>query len=133
MSPTAEFISKSLNHVPKTNVFLNHTKISIMLSKDKQLRPLIIDIGSNTFKMGWAGEDGPVISVPSVYVDVKDYLFDLKVIKGFEELFFEKETDNHLYGQEAFKYQNILKIHEFKKENNFNILSKFFQYYYDKL
>ncbi|MFX0071003.1 MAG: hypothetical protein ACFFAO_07930, partial [Candidatus Hermodarchaeota archaeon] len=104
-----------------------------MLSREKQLRPLIVDIGSNTFKMGWAGEDSPVILAPSVYADVKDYIFDLNVIEGFEELFYGETTDSHLYGLDALEYQNILKIHEFKKENNFTILLKFFQYYYSKL
>ena len=47
-----------------------------MSSKEKdQLRPLIVDIGSKNFRMGWAGDDFPDIIAPSVYVDKRDYLF----------------------------------------------------------
>ncbi|MFX1495564.1 MAG: hypothetical protein ACFFBZ_14870, partial [Promethearchaeota archaeon] len=99
-----------------------------------QLRPLIIDIGSNTFRLGWAGDDFPDIIVPSVYVDINDYLFTSDVIDGLEDIFIDKENiENHLFGNDALKYQNILKIHEFKKENNFTILTKFFYYYYQQL
>ncbi|MFX1394644.1 MAG: hypothetical protein ACFFAH_13875 [Promethearchaeota archaeon] len=105
-----------------------------MLSPDnKQIRPLILDIGSSTFRLGWAGEDSPDIVAPSVYVDVTDYIFDSDVIDGLDELFFEEEKEKLLYGLEALKNQNILKVHEFKKENNYNIFSKFFHYYYQKL
>lgn len=99
-----------------------------------QLRPLIIDIGSNTFRLGWAGDDFPDIIVPSIYVDINDYLFTSEVIDGLEDIFITKENiENHLFGNDALKYQNILKIHEFKKENNFTILTKFFYYYYHQL
>lgn len=99
-----------------------------------QLRPLIIDIGSNTFRLGWAGDDFPDIIAPSVYVDINDYLFTSDVIDGLEDIFIDKENvENHLFGSDALKYQNILKIHEFKKENNFTILTKFFYSYYQQL
>ena len=99
-----------------------------------QLRPLIIDIGSNTFRLGWAGDDFPDIIVPSVYVDIDDYLFTSDVIDGLEDIFIDKENiQNHLFGNDALIYKNILKIHEFKKENNFTILTKFFYYYYQQL
>lgn len=99
-----------------------------------QLRPLIIDIGSNTFRLGWAGDDFPDIIAPSVYVDINDYLFTSDVIDGLEDIFIDKENvQNHLFGNDALKYQNILKIHEFKKENNYTILTKFFYYYYQQL
>lgn len=105
-----------------------------MLTVDnKQLKPLILDIGNCNFRLGWAGSDSPEIIVPSVYVDVTDNIFDSDVIDGLEDLFIEKNTERHLYGIEALKYQNILKIHEFKKENNYYILSKFFHHYYQKL
>ncbi|MBY9007234.1 MAG: hypothetical protein KGD63_10800 [Candidatus Lokiarchaeota archaeon] len=100
---------------------------------DKYLRPLVLDIGSNTFKIGWAGEDFPEIIVPSIYVDRTDYIFNSDVIDGLEEIFIEKENNGYKYGNDALVYQNILKIHEFKKENNYNILSKFFLYHYEKL
>jgi len=103
------------------------------MSDNKQLRPLILDIGSSTFRLGWAGEDSPEIIVPSLYVDVTDYLFESDVIDGLEDLFFEEKTEKNVYGIEALKYQHILKIHEFKKENNYSILSKFFHNYYEKL
>ncbi|MFX1315590.1 MAG: hypothetical protein ACFE9T_06965 [Promethearchaeota archaeon] len=103
-----------------------------MASKSNdQLRPLIIDIGSDTFRLGWAGDDFPDVIAPSVYVDITDYLFTSDVIDGLEEIFINKENFmNHLFGSEALNYQNILRIHEFKKENNYTILTKFFYYYY---
>ncbi|MFX1358560.1 MAG: hypothetical protein ACFFA8_14925, partial [Promethearchaeota archaeon] len=84
-----------------------------------QLRPLILNIGSNTFKMGWAGDDFPDIIAPSIYVDVSDYLYTSDVIDGLEEIYINEETQNHLVGHQALKYQDILKIHEFKKEKNY--------------
>ncbi|MFX1497370.1 MAG: hypothetical protein ACFFBH_07580 [Promethearchaeota archaeon] len=98
-----------------------------------QTAPLIIDIGTSNSRIGWAGDDFPDIVAPSVYVDVSDYLFTSDVIEGLEELFLKKEQISHLVGHQALKYQNILKVHEFKKENNFNILLKFFLYYYKQL
>ena len=104
-----------------------------MLNKDKQLNPLILVVGNDKFKLGWAGEDSPSVIVPSVYVNVRDFLFDSNVIDGLEELFYDENSEDHLFGEMALSYQNILNIHEFKKESNFSILSKFFQYYYQKL
>jgi len=101
--------------------------------ENKQLRPLILDIGNCNFRLGWAGSDLPEIIVPSVYADATDNIFDSDVIDGLEDLFFGNTTERHLYGIEALNYQNILKIHEFKKENNYYILSKFFHHYYQKL
>ncbi|MBN1214253.1 MAG: hypothetical protein JXA99_02305 [Candidatus Lokiarchaeota archaeon] len=100
---------------------------------DKYLRPLVLDIGSNTFKMGWGGDDFPDIIAPSIYVDRTDYIFNSDVIDGLEEIFMSNEDDGYYYGNEALTYQNILKLHEFKKENNYNIFSKFFLYHYEKL
>jgi len=105
-----------------------------MSSKLKpQTTPLILDIGTANSRIGWAGDDFPDIIAPSVYVDVSDYLFSSDVIEGLEELFFKNEQTPHLVGHLALKYQNILKIHEFKKEKNFNILLKFFLHYYSQL
>ena len=73
------------------------------------------------------------MSAVSVYVDVRDCIFDSNVIDGLEELFYNENSEIHIYGEMALKYQNILNIHEFKKENNFFILSNYFQYYYQKL
>ncbi|MDX1798271.1 MAG: hypothetical protein R3255_06450 [Candidatus Lokiarchaeia archaeon] len=106
-----------------------------MSSKEKdQLRPLIIDMGSKNFRMGWAGDDFPDIIAPSIYVDKRDYLFTSDVIDGLEDIYLtEKDTESHLFGHEALKYSNILKIHEFKKESNFNVFMKFFYYHYKQL
>jgi len=99
-----------------------------------QLRPLIIDIGSHNFRLGWAGDDFPDIIAPSVYVDNNDYLFSSDVIDGLEDVFItEKNAENHLFGHEALKYSNILKIHEFKKEGNLNIFMKYFYHHYKQL
>ncbi|MFX1346029.1 MAG: hypothetical protein ACFFBC_08630 [Promethearchaeota archaeon] len=96
-----------------------------------QKRPLILDIGSNYFRLGWAGNDYPDIIAPSVYVDNNDFLFTSDVIDGLEDIFIsEKNIDNQLFGDEALKYSNILTVHEFKKENNFTILMKFFYNHY---
>ncbi|MFW9785464.1 MAG: hypothetical protein ACFFFB_24495 [Candidatus Heimdallarchaeota archaeon] len=106
------------------------------MSTDKNihLRPLILDIGSNFFRFGWAGNDYPDIIAPSIYVDNNDYLFTSDVIEGLEEVFIgTKEVDSQLFGHDALKYSNILKIHEFKKENNYAILMKFFYYHYKQL
>ncbi|MFX1480522.1 MAG: hypothetical protein ACFFCI_20730 [Promethearchaeota archaeon] len=104
-------------------------------NNNDQLRPLIIDIGHDNFRFGWAGNDFPDIIAPSVYVSSNDFLFTSEVIDGLEEIFIHKEDniDNLLYGNEALKYSNILKVHEFKKENNYKILMKFFQHYYYQL
>lgn len=106
-----------------------------MSSENKnQLRPLILDIGNNFFRLGWAGNDYPDIIAPSVYVDNADYMFTSDVIDGLEDIFIsEKNVDNQLFGHEALKYSNILTVHEFKKENNFTILMKFFYYHYKQL
>ncbi len=97
-----------------------------MSNLDNQLRPLILDFGSDIFRMGWAGDDSPKIIAPAVYADVKDYLFESDIIDGLEDLLIEEDTEQYLFGHEALKYQNILKIHEFKKENNYTILYKYF-------
>jgi actin-related protein len=105
-----------------------------MSSKPKdQTRPLILDFGSAVSRIGWAGGDFPDIIAPSVYVDVSDYIFTSDIIEGLEELFLKESSITHLVGHQALKYQNILRIHEFKKENNFNILLKFFLHYYQEL
>ena len=106
-----------------------------MSSEEKnQLRPLIIDIGSQNFRLGWAGNDFPDIIAPSVYVDNSDYIFTSDVIDGLEDIFIkEKEAENHLFGDEALKYSNILKIHEFKKRGNLNIFMKYFYHHYKQL
>ena len=99
-----------------------------------QLRPIIIEIGSQNFRLGWAGDDYPDIITPSVYVDNKDYLFTSDVIDGLEDIFItEKNAENHLFGHEALKYSNILKIHFFKKESNYNIFMKYFYHHYKQL
>jgi actin-related protein len=102
--------------------------------KKDQSRPLVIDIGSKNFRMGWAGNDFPDVIAPSVYVDNTDYLFTSDVIDGLEDIYItEKDTENHLFGHDALKYSNILKIHNFKEENNYTIFMKFFYYHYKKL
>ena len=103
-----------------------------MSSEEKNhLRPLIIDIGSQNFRLGWAGDDFPDIIAPSVYVNNTDYLFTSDVIDGLDDIYItEKDTENHLFGHEALKYSNILKLHEFRKESNFNMFMKFFYHHY---
>jgi actin len=107
-------------------------------TESNYLNPLILDIGSDNFRLGWAGGDFPDIIAPSVYVDINDYLFTSDIsgsdtISGLEEIFLNKDTQSHLLGSEALKYRNILKIREFRKERNYNILSKFFFHYYQQL
>lgn len=102
-------------------------------SSKSQTRPLILDIGSNTFRMGWSGDDFPDIIAPSVYVDLSDFLFTSDVLEGLEEIYLKNFEQEYLVGHAALKYQNILKLHEFKKENNYNLLLKFFYYYYQQL
>ena len=107
-------------------------------TENNYLIPLILDIGSDNFRLGWAGGDFPDIIAPSVYVDVCDYLFtsDLSgsdTISGLEEIFLNTDSQTHLVGFDALKYKNILKIREFSKNKNYNILSKFFFHYYQQL
>jgi len=105
-----------------------------MSSEEKKyLRPLIADFGSSTFRLGWAGGDFPEILSPSLYVDVSDYIFTSDVIEGLEEIFIGDIEQEYLFGEGALNYQNILKIHEFMKEENYNILEKFFMFHYQKL
>ncbi|MBD3211703.1 MAG: hypothetical protein GF311_03770 [Candidatus Lokiarchaeota archaeon] len=102
-------------------------------AEQKYLRPLIADFGSSTFRFGWAGGDFPEILSPSIYVDASDYIFDSDVVSGLEEIFIGDDRQEYLFGEEALKYQNILKIHEFLKEENYNILEKYFLFHYEKL
>jgi len=102
--------------------------------ENEQLRPLIIDIGNNYTRIGRAGKDFPEIIAPSVYVDNTDYLFSSEIIDGLEDIFIiEKKAEAQLFGDEALKYKNILNLHEFRKENNYTILMKFFYYHYKQL
>jgi actin-related protein len=101
---------------------------------NSQLRPLILDIGNNFFRIGWAGKDYPDIIAPSVYVNKTDFLFVSDIIDGLEEIFIEDTNgDDLIFGEEALSYSNILKFHQFRKENNYNILVKFFFHYYQQL
>lgn len=105
-----------------------------MSSEDtKYLRPIIIDFGSSMFRMGWAGDDFPETLSSSIYVDISDYIFNSDVINGLEEIFIGEGDQDYLFGEEALKYQNILKIHEFIKEENYNILEKYFLFHYQRL
>ncbi len=100
--------------------------------KKNQTRPLILDIGRNYFRLGWAGSDYPEVIAPSIYVDNTDYLFSSDVIDGLEDIFVgEQNVENQLFGDEALKYSNVLKVHELR--NNYNILMKFFHFYYKQL
>jgi len=100
--------------------------------KQNQTRPLILDIGRNYFRLGWAGSDYPEIIAPSIYVDNTDYLFSSDVIDGLEDIFVvEQNAENQLFGNEALKYSNVLNVHELR--NNYNILMKFFHFYYKQL
>ena len=100
----------------------------------EHLRPLIIDLGNNLTRIGRAGKDFPEIIAPSVYVDNTDYIFSSEIIDGLEDIFIiEKKAETQLFGDEALKYKNILNLHEFRKENNYTILMKFFYYHYKQL
>ena len=107
-------------------------------TENNYLIPLILDIGSDNFRLGWAGGDFPDIIAPSVYVDITDYLFTSDIsgsdtISGLEEIFLDTDKQTQLVGFDALKYKNILKIREFSKKKNYNILSKFFIHYYQQL
>jgi len=106
--------------------------------ENNYLLPLILDIGSDNFRLGWAGGDFPDIIAPSVYVDITDYLFTSDIsgsdtISGLEEIFLNTDKQTQLVGFDALKYKNILKIRGFSKKKNYNILSKFFVHYYNQL
>ncbi|MHA1987924.1 MAG: hypothetical protein ACW98D_14910 [Promethearchaeota archaeon] len=100
--------------------------------KKNQTRPLILDIGRNYFRLGWAGSDYPEVIAPSIYVDNKDFLFTSDVIDGLEDIFVgEQNVENQLFGNEALKYSNVLKVHELR--NNYTVLMKYFHFYYKQL
>jgi actin-related protein len=100
--------------------------------KKNPTRPLILDIGRNNFRLGWAGSDYPEIIAPSIYADNQDYLFSSDVIEGLGDIFVDEENpENQLFGNEALKYSNVLKVHELK--NNYNILMKYFYFHYKQL
>lgn len=101
--------------------------------KNRYIRPIILDIGSSTFRMGWASDDFPDILAPAVYVNINDYLYTSDVIDGLEDIYLEDKDYVQLVGDTALKYQHILKIHEFIKEKNYNVFSKFFLHYYYQL
>lgn len=102
--------------------------------KKDPLRPLILDVGTNTFRLGYAGDDFPEILAPSVYVDGNNFLFTSDVIDGLEDIFASKgELQQYLFGEEALKYKHILRINEFRKEQNYNIFLKFFEHFYNQL
>ncbi|MFX1396431.1 MAG: hypothetical protein ACFFAS_05230 [Promethearchaeota archaeon] len=102
--------------------------------KGDPLRPLIIDLGTSSFRLGFAGDDFPTIISPSVYVNFKDYLFTSDAIEGLEEILVSEDNyEEYFFGEEALKYKHILKIHELRKEDNFTIISKYFDYYYSQL
>ena len=76
-----------------------------MSNEERQLRPLIFDIGSDRFKLGWAGDDSPSIIAPSVYVDVKDYIFDANVIDAISIYDVTRDNKNNPHkGKSGFKY-----------------------------
>jgi actin-related protein len=104
-----------------------------MSDKERQLRPLILDLGSDTFRLGWAGDDSPSVVVPAVYVDIRDYIFESNVIDGLDDLFYRDKEERQLFGENALNYQNILKVHEFNVESNITMLQKFFLHYYKRL
>ena len=58
----------------------------------EQDRPLILDIGSNYFRMGWAGDDFPDIIAPSIFVDPMDFLFTSDEIMGLEQILFKDNS-----------------------------------------
>lgn len=101
--------------------------------KNRYIRPIILDIGSSTFRMGWASDDFPDILAPAVYVNINDYLYTSDVIDGLEDIYLEDKDYIQLVGDAALKYQHILKIHEFIKEKNYKVFSKFFLHYYYQL
>ncbi len=104
-------------------------------NESRLLRPIIIDFGSNTFRMGFAGDDFPDIVAPSIYVDISDFSFNSDVIDGLEDIFINnnENIEKQLFGNDALKFQNILKVHEFIKEQNYIVLFKYFNHYYKKL
>jgi len=101
--------------------------------KEEFLRPLILDIGSANFRLGFAGEDLPDIIVPSIYTDITDPIYKSDNISGLKDIVISKNTEKHLYGSEALKYKDILNTHQFVIEKNYNVLKKFFLYYYHQL
>lgn len=102
-------------------------------TNEELLRPLILDIGSANFRLGFAGDDLPEIVVPSIYADITDPLYKSDLISEVSEIFISDNLEKQLFGIEALKYKDILNYHEFVIEKNYNVLKKFFLYYYYQL
>jgi len=84
-------------------------------NENDYLIPLILDIGSDNFRLGWAGGDFPDIIAPSVYVNISDYLFTSDIsgsdtISGLEEIFLDTDNQTHLVGFEALKYKKNSRV-----------------------
>lgn len=98
------------------------------------LRPIILDIGCDKFRLGWAGEDMPEFIEPSIYVDIKDSILRSENISGLEDIFVNEEKVNrYQFGNKGLEYQNILNVHEFMKENNLSLFWQYFHNFYEKL
>ncbi len=107
---------------------------SIEELKNDPFRPLIVDFGTSSFRLGFAGDDFPSIIAPSVFVNFTDYLFTSDAIEGLDEILVGGEnSQNYLFGDDALNYKNILKVREVRKEDNYTIALKFFDHYYSKL
>jgi actin-related protein len=99
----------------------------------KYNKALILEIGSSTFRMGWAGSDEPEITEPSIYAHTTNFKFQSEFIEGFKEIFSDKIKNNYLFGNEALDYQGILKLEDLNKEENSNIFIEYFLHQYQKL
>ncbi len=60
--------------------------------KEEFLRPLILDIGSANFRLGFAGDDLPDIIIPSIYADITDPIYKSDNISGLKDIFVSKNT-----------------------------------------
>ena len=100
---------------------------------EKYLRPLILDLGHSTFRLGWSGSDAPEIIAPSIYAEPTDFIFQSDIIEGIEDIISKEQGDKYLFGKDASEYRNILNIQRLEKKDNLSLFKEFFLTHYRRL
>jgi len=101
--------------------------------EEKYLKPLILDLGYSTFRLGWSGSDAPEITAPSMYAEPTDFIFQSDVIEGIEQIVTKEQGNEYLFGNGARKYRNILNIQSLENKGNSPLFKQFFLKHYQKL
>ncbi len=103
------------------------------LQQTQYQRPLILDLGYNTFRLGWSGSDEPEILSPSIYAHCTDFIFHSEMIEGLTKIVAESQENPYLFGKKAKKYLNILNLQPIKAQDRISLLKEFFLEQYKRL